>query len=489
MTKKTFLWEFKEQNFNNQKAITKEFFKKSFVRKSLKVNKQIKIIDDSSTISDFYFHRKKKRSLKKKLNTFKLKNKSKKELKFKQNKKNSKVKKAKKLFKKRKSIKTGTALHLEEHTLRHKFWDKIQIKVPLISTPKNNLFQLRDSINDLVLTKYANKQKNLPIKILKPKKGGFNVRFSIIKGFLSNKQYRNAQMLFEMNAIKENSKALLSNKYLRKLVSANKYISLKKVIHLNKASKITETKFWKIKKHNFFLPLKIKKLHYKIPSLKKKYVKKHKLGARRKFFFRRKRFVRFNYKFRFRKKIQFSKKSQIKKIIFKCQKPKKLDYLKAKKNFLGKQIFEQWLKKLSLRKTKKAELKKEKIAKYKKSKKYINKKIQTKYANKKKNFSNETLLKQKTPKQKQIQVKINQAKSKSPEIRRNDKTTFKAKKNANNVEKKDFTKKTNADIDKLKDFKNVSNKKEIKKDSLKNKAVKNFENKKPINGDSKKNKK
>lgn len=462
MTKKTFLWEFKEQNFNNQKAITKEFFKKSFVRKSLKVNKQIKIIDDSSTISDFYFHRKKKRSLKKKLNKFKLK--GKKELKFKQNKKISKAKKAKKVFKKRKSIKTGTALHLKEHTLRHKFWDKIQIKVPLISTPKNNLFQLRNSINDLVLTKHTNKQKNLPIKILKPKKGGFNVRYSIIKGFLSNKQYRNAKMVFEMNNFKESSNSLLSNKYLTKLVKTNKYISFRKVIRLNKGSKIAETKFWKIKKHNFFLPLKIKKLYYKVPNLKKRYVKKHRLGTRRKFFFRRKRYIRFNYKFRFRKKIQFSKKSQIKKIIFKCQKPKKLNYLKAKENFLGKQIFKQWLKKLNLRKAKKVKLQKEKIATNKKIKKYINKKTQKIYPNKKKNFSAETLLKQKTTNPKLLEVKID------------NKTKLKAKKNAHLVKKKINMEKPNI-------VENMFNKNETKKNSFKNIMVNNLENKKLIKGE------
>ena len=154
MTKKTFLWQFKKQKFIYDQIINKEVLNKSFVRSTADHDRNIKIIDDGSIIHDFFFKKKKKNKQKLKwISWHKWKQlQFKKKLKIK-NKLKSKKKKLK-LYQKKK-IKVGTALNLEHMTLKHKFWHRIQLRIPMIRNTKINLFDLRNTITDLNVSKFV----------------------------------------------------------------------------------------------------------------------------------------------------------------------------------------------------------------------------------------------------------------------------------------------------------------------------------------------
>lgn len=354
MTRKTFLWNFKEQSFTNKKAINKELFFKSFVRDFDKENKRIRLIDDGSAIFDivttkkaikkrkwsYFFKRKKYRQIKKnklKLSKLSTKEKRKRKIWLKKLKVLKKLKKKAWLDKKRKRI--GAYITVEKQILRHKFWDKIRLNIPVVSNPKNKttILKLKNCISRLALSKIFNKEENLPVRIVKPKKGGFIVRFSVIKGFLPKKQFKKAKnaliielseknqkitktiqkfkkqffllkehfFLIKNNNTKVKSRTLI--KILKKrLANYKKNILIlknRKALFIRNFKKLDSLK--KVKNNTIRLPLKLDFLNYKSPNKRARFVRK-----------------RWWYK---RKKLKITNKGMLKKPVFFY---KKADYTK-----------------------------------------------------------------------------------------------------------------------------------------------------------------
>lgn len=348
MVRKTFLWNFKNQEFINKKSTTKELFSKSFIRDVLIDNKQIKIIDNGSRISDFFL---KKRELKTKT----LKSKFKSFKKFKKGqKKGNKFKKSiksnnKKNLRKNK-YKIGASLNIEHRILRHKFWDKIRIEVPAITNAKPaNIFNILKNAKKAT-QRDCTKGKYLPVQILKPIKGGFKVRSAMLKGFLSNKDYKNAKKAFNKKLIFRlqnlEKKLLNSAKNIKVLTfkkntfkSGSKSFNLRKIFdsEMKKWNCAFEEKKNILKKtitNNFLnvnvtkrLPLQLSILK-PISRVKKAiYVKKRKLGSRRKIFFKRKRRKNF-----INTSVKYAKHSLLKRIKFFYKNPIKKVFKNIKKN-------------------------------------------------------------------------------------------------------------------------------------------------------------
>ena len=285
MVRKTFLWNFKNQEFINKKSTTKELFSKSFIREILIDNKQIKIIDNGSRISDFFLKKNlKKKVLKSKFKSFKkFKKEQKKGKKFK---KSIKINKRKNLQKNK--YKIGASLNIEHRILRHKFWDKIRIEVPTVTNSEPaNIFNLLKNAKKATKNNSI-KGKYLPVQILKPIKGGFKVRSAMLKGFLSNKDYKNAKKAFDKKV--EQWNCAVQKKYLLKRTSNNNFLN----INFTKR-----------------LPLQIRILKPISRVKKATYVKKRKLGSRRKIFFKRKRRKNF-----FNTSVKYAKHSLLKRIKF-----------------------------------------------------------------------------------------------------------------------------------------------------------------------------
>ena len=344
MTRKTFLWNFKEQSFTNKKAINKELFFKSFVRDFDKENKRLRLIDDGSAVFDivttkkavkkrwsYFFKRKKYRQIKKNkqnLRRLSTKERRKRKIWLKKLKVLKKLKKKAWLEKKRKRI--GAYITVEKQILKHKFWDKIRLNMPVISNPKNKttVLKLRNCINRLAISKAFNKQENLPVRIVKPKKGGFVVRFSVIKGFLPKKQFRKAKnaliielseknqkitktiqkfkkkffLLKEHFLLIKNDKAKTKSQTLikifkKRLANYKKNILIlknRKALFIRNFKKLDSLK--KVKNNTIRLPLKLDFLNYKSPNKRARFVRK-----------------RWWYK---RKKLKITKKGMLKKPVF-----------------------------------------------------------------------------------------------------------------------------------------------------------------------------
>ncbi len=355
MTKKTFIWNFKENKLHNLKAINKEIYYKGYIRDFVEEEKRIKVIDDHSTISDIILKSKKKKIYKK----FKFKKFNKKKLKALKAKKARKLKatalKTKKFKKIKPNSKIGASVKLNKHILRHKFWDKIRIKVPLVSTPKSSIIKTKNSLKNLL--EYINTNDNLPITFVRPTKGGFIIRASNILGFLSKKEYKKAKEKYKLSSKKDNieqelikdnyrkkilpikSKLRILNKTNNKLLSKfngiknyiinayqnnsetsiidqkiidlskNQVSKMKDILNSNKNQIVYLKQQLSNIKLNFFnlyspnknnlLPLEIKELKYTTP------VKRHQ-------FIKKRRFLR-------RRRIQFTKKSCLKRPTFRCK--------------------------------------------------------------------------------------------------------------------------------------------------------------------------
>jgi hypothetical protein len=358
MTRKTFLWNFKKQAFINKNAVNTEIFSKFLVRDHVESNKRLRLIDNGSEIFDIittkkaikkwkpYYLIKKEQKKKKKqlreLSKLTPKQRSKRKIWLKKLKALKKLKKKTYLAKKRKRI--GAYINVEKQILKHKFWDKVRLNIPVISTSKNKttVLKLRNCINRLALSKAFNKEENLPVRVLKPKKGGFIVRFSVIKGFLPRKQFIKAKNALIIDFSEKNKKLanailkfkkefaefndhfstlkktiLLSknnkkknrnlvNIFKKKLSNYKKNISLlqkRKSFFIHSVNKLNSLK--KIKKNTIRLPLKLDFLNYKSPNKRAGFVKK-----------------RWWYK---RKKLKITKKGMLKRPIFYFQ---KTDYTK-----------------------------------------------------------------------------------------------------------------------------------------------------------------
>lgn len=187
MSKKTFSWHFQNSEFFEQHFVTREYLHKSFIRDTLTENKNIKIVDNWSSVNDFFFKNQKSKVIK----TFKKISKWKKKL------TGSRIEKSRKL-------KTGNLIHLNYPILRHKFWDKIQLQVPMMPNARPvNLIRLVKTLRKSAVNN-TNKKKLLPVQLLKPTKGGFIVRFSTIKGFLPTSQFKKAKKALKEKCQKVN---------------------------------------------------------------------------------------------------------------------------------------------------------------------------------------------------------------------------------------------------------------------------------------------
>ncbi len=187
MSKKTFSWHFQNSEFFEQHFVTREYLHKSFIRDTLTENKNIKIVDNWSSVNDFFFKNQKSKVIR----TFKKISKWKKKL------IGSRIEKGRKL-------KTGNLIHLNYPILRHKFWDKIQLQVPMMPNARPvNLIRLVKTLRKSAVNS-TNKKKLLPVQLLKPTKGGFIVRFSTIKGFLPTSQFKKAKNALQKKCQKVN---------------------------------------------------------------------------------------------------------------------------------------------------------------------------------------------------------------------------------------------------------------------------------------------
>lgn len=187
MTKKTFSWNLKDRQFNNLKAINKEILYKSYTRNFLKEDQKVKLIDNSSNISDIFLRKQDY-----------------------------------------KRYRIGTSIKAKTTILKSIYWDKLQIAMPFLMKPKKkglvtklkfNLLTFqkkfqRESKNYqkkiqrleklMELKRFKNSEKfqkkfqvikkKIPIKkypiiVKKPVKGGFNAECLGLKGFISKKQY------------------------------------------------------------------------------------------------------------------------------------------------------------------------------------------------------------------------------------------------------------------------------------------------------------
>lgn len=382
MTRKTFLWNFKEQAFINKNAVNTEILSKFLVRDTVEGNKRLRLIDNGSEIFDiittkktikkwkpYYLIRKeekKKKKQQRELNKLTPKQRSKRKIWLKKLKALKKLKKKAFLAKKRKRI--GAYINVEKQILKHKFWDKVRLNIPVISTPKNKttILKLRNCINRLALSKAFNKEENLPVRILKPKKGGFIVRFSVIKGFLPHKQFikaKNALIIDFSNKNKKLTSAILKfkkefsefnkhfsilkqnvletkknknrnliNIFKKRLFNYNKNILLlkkRKALFKRNINKLNSLK--KIKSNTIRLPLKLDFLNYKAPNKRAAFVKR-----------------RWWYK---RKKLKITKKGMLKKPVFYF---KKTDYTKPiYKNLLFRPFLSRALKNYEFKQNKK----------------------------------------------------------------------------------------------------------------------------------------
>lgn len=197
MTKKTFTWNLKDRKFNDLKAINKEILYKSYTRNFLKDDQKIKVIDNSSSISDILLDKDDS-----------------------------------------KKYRIGTSINAKTTILKSIYWDKIQIAMPFLIKPKKKSFVTKLKINLLTIQKKFKKNfkeqkeelkklllkklllnpikkyrkskkfkknfkkkynvwkkeaiaksKIFPIEVKKPIRGGFFVECFGIKGAISKKQY------------------------------------------------------------------------------------------------------------------------------------------------------------------------------------------------------------------------------------------------------------------------------------------------------------
>lgn len=208
MSKKTFSWHFKNVQFFEKHIVTQEYLHKSFVRDTLTDNKDIKIVDNWSSVNDFFFKDQKSNSIK----VFKYINKFEKQLIA--SKDNNALK-----------LKTGSLIHLNYPILRHKFWDKIQLQVPMMPNAKPvDIIQLVKNFKKSSLNNKTKKRKLLPVQFLKPIKGGFTVRFSTIKGFLPRKDFILAKNALDKKCDKLNPiNDFKATKYQKNFFDTNRF--------------------------------------------------------------------------------------------------------------------------------------------------------------------------------------------------------------------------------------------------------------------------
>lgn len=330
MSKNTFTWHFKNTHFFEPHIVTKEYFHKSFIRGILSKeiqNRDIKIVDNWASINDFFYKNPKPKSVKE----FSITNQFKR-----------KFVRRKKILKGLK-LKRGSSIRLNYPILRHKFWHGIQLQVPIMPNAKPvELIRLVKNIKKSFFKNKTTKKKNvLPVRILKPKKGGFIVRFVTIKGFLPKKQFMLAKKaliiehenLNPLNKLKENRKHFFDNNKFAHIFTYFKnpklYLEKKKefVLPYLNATKLINKKTSILKKYNILkektdifknftkpkeyfekdnvlknkitLPLKFTNIKRSYIIKKKIFVKKKKLGKRR--FFRR------NFDIDFKKNKKFHK--------------------------------------------------------------------------------------------------------------------------------------------------------------------------------------
>jgi len=240
MTKKTFFCNINKIESHNLRLVNKEIIPKSFIRETFNKNKNIKITDNSYSISDILLKNKKKHN--------------KKEI--------------------------GSFIKIDNNILKNKFWHMIQLNLPTLSNEKSKNLTI-NFVKSFSL--FLRKQKVL-VSILETKKGGFIARSFGLLGFLPLKQYLSANK----NSIK---KSLLKTKELKKAKALSPYYfsnTYKFALKL-KNSLIATKKKWRflIKAPFWFKRFKKYKKKYKknkkkqwktkkIKSIKKKTKKKFK---------------------------------------------------------------------------------------------------------------------------------------------------------------------------------------------------------------------
>lgn len=172
MTKKTFYWNLKERKFNDLKAVNKEILNKSYVRGFLEEDKKIKLIDNFSNISDLFLR-----------------------------KENSK------------KYKIGSSIKTKSMVLKNIYWDKIQLVMPFLMSPKKKNLITKVKLN--LLTKKKSKDKAYIDVLKKPVKGGFYVESFGINEFIPKtkhdftkkpKNLKNETKLNKKTNISSNSK-------------------------------------------------------------------------------------------------------------------------------------------------------------------------------------------------------------------------------------------------------------------------------------------
>lgn len=243
MTKKTFFCNINKIESHNLRLINKEIIPKSFIRENL--NKNIKIIDNSYSISDILLKNKKKHN--------------KKEI--------------------------GSSIKIDNNILKNKFWHMIQLNLPTLSNEKSKNLAINFS---KTFSLFLRKQKVL-VSILEAKKGGFVARSFGILGFLPLKQY----LSVNKNLIK---KPLLKKKAIAPYYFSNTY----KFALKPKNALIATKKKWRflIKAPIWFKRFKKYKKKYKKKGKKKQWktkkIKSIKKKAKKKFKYKKCPFVFYN---------------------------------------------------------------------------------------------------------------------------------------------------------------------------------------------------
>lgn len=250
MTKKTFFCNINKMESHNLRLINKEIMPKSFIREILNKNKNIKIIDNSSSISDVLLKNKKKHNKKK----------------------------------------IGSFIKIDNNILKNKFWHMIQLNLPTLANEKSKNLTINFVKN---FSLFLKKQKVL-VSILETKKGGFIARSFGILGFLPLKQYLSANKNFK-------KKPLLKVKELQKVKAiAPYYFSNSFKFALKpKNSLIATKKKWRflIKAPIWFKRFKKYKKKYKKNKKKQwetKKIKNIKQKAKKKFKYKKCPFVFYN---------------------------------------------------------------------------------------------------------------------------------------------------------------------------------------------------
>lgn len=245
MTKKTLLWHFEKHDFYITKIINEEFYSKSYIREKIEDSDNYFVIDNSSSITNLCFPKKKKEFtwFQKKLllkikSSKKYLRRKKKNLKFNFNKKNLNPRKSKR------KIRIGKSLNLNDKILRHKFWKNVRISLPIVINPIRRSKILR--LQKLYKQIETNKTKNIFIKKTTKEKNKH-----IVTHFLG------INPLFEKN---EYNKTKNYNKY-----SISKLVNFKNNIVSTDKTKIVPLNLLNIKNFN----VKIKKLRYARIFLKK----------------------------------------------------------------------------------------------------------------------------------------------------------------------------------------------------------------------------